>query len=72
MIVIETVLIFLVYFFPSFLAYAKKKRTFGAILIINTLFGITILGWILALGLVFRPDHIARKQPSNNKKKKKH
>lgn len=64
----------LVYFLPSMIAFWRKKRAAAAILMINLFFGITILGWILAMGLVFKPDTFFKrpsKQPQKSSTKKR-
>ena len=38
-----------VYFYPSVIAYTKKKRNKGAIIALNILLGWTVIGWVGAL-----------------------
>jgi hypothetical protein len=40
---------FVLYFLPSILAFARSKRDWGAILILNLLLGWTAIGWVIAL-----------------------
>lgn len=47
--VILVVLPLLVYFLPSFVAFARRHRQRVAIFLLNFLLGWTILGWIIAL-----------------------
>lgn len=38
-----------VYFTPSIIAYTRKHRNFGALLALNVFLGWTLLGWVGAL-----------------------
>lgn len=38
-----------IYFLPSYIAHKRKHPSFGAILVINLLFGWTLLGWVGSL-----------------------
>ena len=46
---IGTLMIVVVYFIPSFIGFAKKKKNSVAIWAFNVLLGWTVLGWIGAL-----------------------
>lgn len=50
-----------IYFLPAILGFLRKKKTAGGILLINLFFGITVLGWILAMALVFKSDTFLKK-----------
>jgi len=39
----------LIYFLPTLVAYNKKRKNKLAILVVNTFLGWTFLGWIIAL-----------------------
>jgi hypothetical protein len=39
------------YFAPSIIAYVRKVRNLGSIVIINGFFGWTFIGWIAALAM---------------------
>ena len=41
-------LLFMLYFVPTFVAFARKHPSKGAILALNLLLGWTVLGWIAA------------------------
>ncbi|MER6047182.1 superinfection immunity protein [Streptomyces sp. NPDC001793] len=44
----------LVYFLPSFIAFRQRIDTRRAVLVINVLFGATLVGWLVALCLATR------------------
>ncbi|WP_438483926.1 superinfection immunity protein [Streptomyces sp. S186] len=44
----------LVYFLPSFIAFRQGIDTRRAVLVINVLFGATLVGWLVALYLATR------------------
>lgn len=39
----------LMYFLPSIIALARNKRDLLAIFLVNLFFGVTVIGWIVAL-----------------------
>ncbi len=41
--------VFLVYFLPSLIAFARRKREANQIFLINLFLGWTVLGWITAM-----------------------
>lgn len=43
------------YLTPSVLAVARKVRGPGQVVVVNVLLGWTIIGWIVALVMAFRP-----------------
>ncbi len=43
------IVVLILYFIPTAVAYQKKKKNTGAILALNLLLGWTVLGWIIAL-----------------------
>lgn len=45
-------LLLILYFIPTIIAILNRKNA-GAILILNTLFGWTIIGWVAAFILAF-------------------
>ena len=49
--------IILSYFFPAIVAFARKKRNWGAIFALNLLAGWTFIGWIAALVWALTHDH---------------
>lgn len=51
--VFAVIAIGIIYLIPAFNAYSKKHRQRGLILVINLLFGWTILGWLVCLGWSF-------------------
>jgi len=44
------------YFFPTYTAWRKKKTNLEAIMILNLFFGWTLLGWVVALIWAVRLD----------------
>jgi hypothetical protein len=49
LIVILPVASFIIYFYPSIIAYRRANRNITGILIVNFVFGWTLLGWVGAL-----------------------
>jgi Superinfection immunity protein len=47
---------FVFYFLPSIVAFARSKRDSAAILILNLLLGWTAIGWIIALVWSLKAD----------------
>jgi hypothetical protein len=43
------ILLFVVYFFPSFIGWRRRHHNAGAIFVLNLLLGWTVLGWAAAL-----------------------
>lgn len=43
------ILAVIVYFLPTIQAYHAKKKNKEAILLVNFFFGVTVIGWIIAL-----------------------
>jgi hypothetical protein len=55
---IFTALLWLVYFLPAIVAFKRKHRSKGGIMVLNFLLGWTVLGWIGALVWSFSyPGH---------------
>lgn len=48
-ILLAFILILFLYFLPAFLAFSRNHRNRWVILIVNIVFGVTILGWLIAL-----------------------
>jgi len=46
---VVALILILIYLLPSFIAVASKKREALAVILLNVLFGWTILGWIVTL-----------------------
>ena len=49
MIIIATMIISVVYYVPSYVAYARAHKNAPAILTLNVLLGWTFIGWVIAL-----------------------
>lgn len=49
LILVLIVVVFVVYFTPSFVAYRRKHTNFTAILVLNICLGWTLVGWVVAL-----------------------
>jgi len=49
LILLLILLVVVVYFIPSFIAFRRDHRNRWVILVINTVFGTTLLGWLAAL-----------------------
>jgi len=52
------IIIFLVYFTPTFVAYHRRKRNSGAIFALNLFLGWTLLGWVISLVWALTKDEI--------------
>lgn len=48
------VIMVVIYFGPSYVAYDRKAPSLGAVVVVNTLLGWTIVGWIVALAMAYR------------------
>ena len=44
------------YFLPAIVAFARRKRDTGAILLLNFFLGWTAIGWVIALVWALRQD----------------
>jgi hypothetical protein len=58
-VVLGAILIFYLYFLPTFIAFGRRHPNRIPILILNVLFGATIIGWILLLIWALRVVHIS-------------
>lgn len=47
-----------IYFLPTIIAFARGKSNRTNVFIVNFFFGWSIIGWIIALMLANKPDHI--------------
>jgi hypothetical protein len=47
--VIMSVISFLIYFLPTFVASSKQHKNFTGVLLLNIFLGWTFLGWVAAL-----------------------
>jgi len=47
-------LVIFMYFIPAFVA--RKKRSFGSVMVINLFLGWTIVGWVVALAWALKDD----------------
>jgi hypothetical protein len=45
----QSILFLLLYFLPSFIAIRRRHHNQTAIMLVNFFFGITIIGWFVAL-----------------------
>jgi hypothetical protein len=43
------VIVLAIYFLPTFIAFARRKKQIVAILLINIFLGFTVIGWVGAL-----------------------
>ncbi len=48
---------------PTVVAFVRKKRNRGAIMLINILLGWTVIGWVVALVWAFTVDTPAQQKP---------
>jgi hypothetical protein len=47
---------FVFYFLPAIIAFARRKRDTGGILLLNFFLGWTAIGWVIALVWALRQD----------------
>jgi uncharacterized membrane protein YhaH (DUF805 family) len=51
--------VMLIYFLPTIIAVFRKSPKTGLVVILNLFFGLTVVGWILALIFAFKePDRV--------------
>lgn len=48
-IIILIIIFLLIYFLPTLVALARKKRNVGAIFVLNLFLGWSFIGWVIAL-----------------------
>lgn len=53
-------LVFFLYFLPSVMAISNKKKNKWSIIVVNTLLGLTVIGWIVALAWAVSKDNDAQ------------
>ena len=48
--------VFVLYFLPAIIGFARSKRDAGAILVLNFFLGWTAIGWVIALVWALKQD----------------